>query len=587
MPAVRVTLNDTYNSIFRPVVLTVVKQLQQITGLKKDIPIFFPKDSEKNITPGATIDPTEVKGPRLQSGNYMFIEVEEEHSPNSIATMDVNAEGSDPIFLDPYLGVVMTPIYTTRDVKINFRYVCKSENEAKRWREDMRSQVSRLREVSQHTVSFHYTIPLEYMALLMHIHTLRENQGGYSQTLHRYFRNSFCDRLTVVSSLDGGQRTLAISETQSNISGLFDSFPLVDKPVKDTTDGTWTISFSYSFSYNEPLDCHLRYPIMVHNQMLNNEYVAWVNTDPSRNKYDLNYQGSRKDLRKLELDYLTDRTLPRKQYIRIPEQDDYVIELRPPGVGTTMMIMCSLEPNNLISLLNLRDLGDYILDDDILEFIQESEYPFVNKLYHSIFHICLYRFDARLDDTSCRLDPDLNLVGTAEFSIRNQYRVHIGLVTDISLLTWQAIDRLRNYPRAFVKIIAALNEVLAGHPRLRELNQYKRIYAYHFNEIYRLLTGGSFSGGSNGNNLDYTPGTGVTFPTGDIGIPGMSPGTGLYPNGGTNAGISPNGRPVNGMPLTGKSMFGDIPDLVLKRIVENTRCMNTVQITGIMIRKAE
>lgn len=560
MPAVRVTLNDTYNSIFRPVVLTVVKQLQQITGLKKDIPIFFPRESEKNLTPGSTIDPSEVKGPRLQSGNYMFIEVEEEHSPNSIATMDINAEGSDAIFYDPFLKIAMVPIYTTRDVKINFRYVCKSENEAKRWREDMRSQVSRMREVSQHSVSFHYTIPLEYMALLMHIYELREAQGGYGDTLHRYFRKHFCDRLTVVSSLDGGQRTLAISESQGNISGMFDSFPLVDKPTKDTTDGTWTISFSYSFSYNEPLDCHLRYPIMVHNQMLDNQYVSWVNTDPSKDKYDLKYQGSRKDLRKLESDYLLDKVLAKKQYIRIPEQDDYTIELRPPGVGTAMMVLCSVETNNLLSLLNLRDLGDYIFDEDILEFIQASETPHITKLYHSIFHICLYRFDDRLDDSCCRMDADLNLLGTEEFSIRNQYRVHIGLVTDISYLTWEAIDRLRNYPKAFVKIIAALNEILATHPRLRDLNEFKRINSYHFSEIYRLLTGGTFPGTGRPSIPGYGPGS--------VGS-GYDPGTGVL------------------VPPIGKTLFDDIPNNVLKKIIESSRSTNTVQITGTLVRRTD
>lgn len=552
MPAVRVTLNDTYNSIFRPVVLTVVKQLQQITGLKKDIPIFFPKDSEKNITPGATIDPTEVKGPRLQSGNYMFIEVESDHSPNSIATMDPYGDGSDPIFLDPHLNIVMSPVYTSRDVKINFRYVCKSENEAKRWREDMRSQVSRYREVSQHSVSFHYTIPLEYMALLMHIYELREKQGGYGDTLNSYFRKHFCDRLTVVSSLDGGQRTLAISETVSNISGLFESFPLIDHPTKDTTDGTWSISFSYSFTYNEPLDCHLRFPIMVHNQMLDNPYVVQTNTSPARDKDMLRYQGSRKDLRRLESDYMLDRVLSKKQYIRIPEQDDYTIELRPPGVGTAMMVLCSLEPNNLISLFNLRDLGDYVFDEDILEFIQVSEQPFITKLYHSIFHICVYRYKDRLDDECCRLDPDLNILGTEPFSIRNQYRVHIGMVTDISMLHWEAIERLRNHPKAFVKIIAALNEILASHPRLRDLCQHKRIKSYHFSEIYRLLTGGSYSGGGNNNGLGCQPGSGIP-----------------YPSSGT------------------KSMFDDIPNNVLKKIIDSTNTMNTVQITGILVNRVE
>lgn len=551
MPAVRITLSDTYNSIFRPVVTAIVRQVQELSGLKKDIPLFFPKDSEKNLTPGGSVDPNEIKGPRLQTGNYMFIEVEEDHTPNSIATMDINAQSADAIFVDPELDIVMRPIYTTRDVKINFRYTCKNENEARRWRDDMRSQISRLREVNQHSVSFHYTVPLAYSRLLMHVHELREKQGGYNETISRYFRKNFCDRLTIVSSLDGKQRELAIAETQSNISGFFEPHPLVDKPTKDTTDGIWTVTFSYTFVYNEPLDCHLRYPIMVHNQMLDNAYVAFVNTDPSVGKSKLRYQGSRKDLRRFESDYLNDKYAEGPQYIRMPAQDDYILEYRPPGVGTAMMILCAIEESNKISLLNLRDLGDYILDLDILNFILESEREFITDLYKSIFHICIYKNENRLVDESCRVDPDLNVLATYELSIRNQYRVHVGIVTDIAYLDFNAVERLKKYPKVLVKIVSSINKILSLHPRLRELNQYDRVHPYHFNELYRLLTGNNYPNGSIGSSM----------------------GTG------SQIGIGYNSKETRGL-------FDDIPGYLVDRISKSTKSMNTVQITGVMVERS-
>jgi hypothetical protein len=119
------------------------------------------------------------------------------------------------------------------------------------------------------------------------------------------------------------------------------------------------------------------------------------------------------------------------------------------------------------------------------------------------------------------------------------------------MLHWHAIERLRDHPKAFVKIVAALNEVLATHPRLRDLCQFKRIKTYHFSEIYRLLTGSSYAGGSNGNGLGYGPGSGVVFPP------------------------------------TGKSMFDDIPNNVLKKIIESTSTMNSVQISGILVNKVD
>jgi len=55
MPNICEELPDTERSVFRPVVLEVVRQLCAITGIPSSINILFPEDIEENYQPGSTM----------------------------------------------------------------------------------------------------------------------------------------------------------------------------------------------------------------------------------------------------------------------------------------------------------------------------------------------------------------------------------------------------------------------------------------------------------------------------------------------------------------------------------------------------
>lgn len=54
-------------------------------------------------------------------------------------------------------------------------------------------------------------------------------------------------------------------------------------------------------------------------------------------------------------------------------------------------------------------------------------------------------------------DQDGNIKAAEQLSVINNNRVRLSLVYDLSLLDPDALDRLRNWPNAFLKIIGALN----------------------------------------------------------------------------------------------------------------------------------
>jgi hypothetical protein len=134
----------------------------------------------------------------------------------------------------------------------------------------------------------------------------------------------------------------------------------------------------------------------------------------------------------------------------------------------------------------------------------------------------------------------------SEMCIRDS-RIRLSLVTDISYLDSDAIRRLRNNPKVFVKIIGALNELLKNHPDFNNLGDLNRISEFHFSETYRILTG--YRPGNN--NYQINPGVnyhGNYFPNGQLG-----------------------------------SLFDGLDPVMVENYRRNRIGFNTVQVNGIII----
>lgn len=75
-------------------------------------------------------------------------------------------------------------------------------------------------------------------AILKHIHSLREKQYGYGQTLEEYQAKYFTTRATKPSTTTGTHKEILIRESQIRVQGSLTSQPvLVAKKGKKETDG--------------------------------------------------------------------------------------------------------------------------------------------------------------------------------------------------------------------------------------------------------------------------------------------------------------------------------------------------------------
>lgn len=495
MPILSLTLPEQSEAISRPVVFDIIGQIQEITKIRPDTKIFFPGDIQKMQTPSTSIDSKDDRFATFNTNNIVFIEVEEDYDHETLGTTVINRKEHPAVFIDDALGIRLCPIYATSNVVINFKYRCVSKTEAMRWRDDIRMRISQLRDINLHDINYHYLLPLELLILIKAIHETKEVVEPYDESYVEYVSRCATPRLTVVGDLVNQDARLAIAERQCRIVGMYGFDGIPEKPERDD-NGTWLITFSYKFSYEKPIGCTMRYPIMVHNNLIPKNYTYFNNKS-----YDL-YPVVRSA--SLSIDALSgfesDTIMDNRRYpyplIRLPEFDDYEIKSIPVGTGSVFLALCEVDLADKRSLVNLNELGDLIIDQDILEFIRVSEQPYMCKIYKSIFHLSLYRNDSLTSNDTITLLPDLTVKATSDLNLRHQHRVRLSIVMDLTLLSREALDRLRKYPKVLTKVIEAMNEIFKNHPDLVKLANMPYVTELQFSRIYALLTGYSLDNGT-------------------------------------------------------------------------------------------
>lgn len=486
MPNIHMPLPETQQNISRPIVIDVVKQVQDITGMEEAI-IYYSDDGKMQTTSG-TIDSEEERFISTTSKRMNRIEVDEQIDPEEMSPTFFNGREYTPILQDRKLGFTVTPIYAKHNVRISFNYSCGSKTEAQKWLQDMRMKISRLRDINIHSVTYHYNIHINAYEIAQKVYELRETQAGYNQTFEQYIKTHSNPRLTIMGDIVGKNRIFAVAETQTEIYGLYDFDALPSKPEKNEA-GMWVIAFDYKFNYDKPIGCHVRYPIIVHNLLMPYELVSFTSDSVRPIEKPTDSSKTLKAFGAFRADRQMDRIKAKNGMILIPSFDDFIPELVNQGTAGVIQGLAVITPDNKRDIISLKDLGDVVIDPEIIKFLSESEYPYLGKPYQSIFNVSLYQNSVLQHYDRITVDSELMIKGNYDLDIRNQYRIRLSVVTDIDLLKPDAIVRLRQYPKVLYLITGAINRAFRENPELSKLGMERYITPDVFSYIYRMALG--------------------------------------------------------------------------------------------------
>lgn len=488
MPCVSTTLPDIEQSVARPIIFGILNQIFETTGLSKDSEIIYV--GKRNIArmPGSTIDDEGKKDAKFQSGRFTFVEVDEKYEAAAIQEIQAHSYEQKPIFCDGSLGFSLRPIYTPSDVTMTVRYRSNSETEVRRWVANMVVRASRGSDVNLHRIDYSYPVPYGFLMLAEDIWKLREAVEPYGESFQQYIVNHSSGRLAVISNQAGKYSQLVVNERKVRIQGFFDFVGIPEEPTLDSESGMWEIQFKYTFKYERPDAVLIFYPVSVHNQLIPEKYTDHIDSEFDPALLNASRSNSYEDLERFELDSVAMATRPPIPFIKIPHYDDFKPQNPPPGTATVISALCFVDDDKE-TLMDMNDLGDFIIDADVLEFLK-SEYPHMTKLYHSFFNVAIYNGEFSLVGERVIVTPDLKIKSTKALDLRRVYHVRVSIIAEVHMLLQAALVRLSKFPKAFTKVISSINELLRTNPDFNLLPSRNQIEPWELTEVYRVLTGG-------------------------------------------------------------------------------------------------
>lgn len=469
MPNVSLTVPEVQQSVARPVIYDIVRQVCAITKLPDNLPIYIPGDTEAVSQQGSTLNDQQanVDPTRLSADNNIQIEVEESFNEGNVLSTAVAQTEQLPLFFDPALAVMIKPAYAAVDVKITFKFSSNSRTLTERWRNDMRMRISMLRDINLHILKYHYPIPQAFYNVLVEIHKRREAVDGYKEDFNTYLQTNCSTNVTRAADLTGKTTGFVVAQTQTRVQGLFDVEIAPEKAQREGNSENWVSTFTYNFTYDKPVMVNMKYPVMVHNQLMPEELLVFKEP-PEYSKRNLTWTSSLLAARHFEAESRIEAARAKQVVTTVPSYDEFLPLQRPYGSQPYLTMLCQVDASDPTLMLNLADLGEYALDADVMAFVKAGEYKFMGKPRQSILSVTPFVGNIPVQFDGYLIDDQMNVRTTVPQSMRLIHRVSFALNTNLGQLPTEALKRLRRNPAAGNKLLRAIN---ATHHQLMHVRQ--------------------------------------------------------------------------------------------------------------------
>lgn len=488
MPRAVITVPVSYENFTRPVALQVIREVARVLHLPDNLDITFAGGAEQQANTGSTLnkDPNDSQ---FASDLRMRVEVQERPVEDRMITLHSNEPEHYPVFNDPALKVAIYPIFSLTEMMVSFTVRFNSRVSAQKFRDDCLIRLGMLRREDNHELTYHYSIPNPFMHLLRDIHTLRESQAPYGEDFSTWMNNHLDPRATILTNVAGSRTLLAFPETQTRIWGTFSDITAnTEGATKEKDTGTWTLSFDYRVQYDKPLACRAEWPLVVHNQFINE---PWFHQPVASGRLvDRWNRNERPSPLQHAMDVIaTDeptRCSTKYKMVTIPSIDDWTTDHRLPDLLPLVQMLIGVDPAEPHVVQDLKALEDFEWDPDILEFMR-GEAPYMTRYGHSIFHVTLYRDKTPQQFDTLSVTDELAVVSTNPLNLRENHHLRVNVLTDLFFLTTEARNRLLESGATGQKLLMQLQFMQAYNAYRPELVNGKLIRLADFRVIAELL----------------------------------------------------------------------------------------------------
>lgn len=432
-------------------------------------------DGKVNITKNRMDNlPTTISSRRLQ------VNITDTYNEDALTTTAVHQEEHYPIFIDHDIDVVVYPIYIQTDYSIQFTFFTPSRNEIEKVVDDIRVRLSQTRNVFVHDIEYDYVLPDIIEDFISDVHVNKNRL--VSQPLEDYFGECTSRRIHLISDLVGSNPVLAVRERQTRVVGMFDFSPMPDKPEKD--NNIYKFTFDYKFTLDKPSHLVMKYPVMVCNQLLPAKYMDFlVNRDRNEERFKpMAASNSLYALSFFEAHRQLENRLDIRLPLAIPEVDDFNKRSIHNGYGILASFLTDVDETDKKSLLNLKELGNYQIDTDIMEYIA-NEGIYVLSPYSSFVYLGLYQDSRYFNMDTLTIDANFNIKSTVALTLFKPCRVLLNYLFDLASLNENAMTRLYTYSDKV--LLAVMREFVYTYTQFK--NEAKNLTDYNMHRTLLIV----------------------------------------------------------------------------------------------------
>lgn len=475
MPRFALEIEETYQNILRPAILKISDDILDLTSIKDETDIAFAGFAKQVINGQSVMGSDEEDNVNFSHDNRLTIESEVTYPEDKIFDSAPFKGSMAPIVFDEDLSIKVVPVLYQRKVDLSFVLRMTDRPSAMRWIGEIRRRVGQTLKQMYHRIDYSYPIHGKMINTLKHLYDLKENQAGNGETFGEWIVRNAGIELTTLTNRAGDGELLAVKQTQIGIKGQY-SFNPVPETVKGDSGDTYTVSFTYSFEFDCPTSLTIEYPLVVHNQLVDQGYrascdhnVPLVLGTPTKLQWGMGYADNQF------------RTFRPFEPVVLPCFDDWLpdqIPMKTAGVYTSMI---AVDVENPFDVMDLKDLGgEFTLADWLVDMMSlyHDKLPILSE---SPVVVTLYKNDLWVDDRLLKVSPDLKLTTTEPMDITARYHVRLSLYVDLTLLSESAIRTLLKHGKRCTCLLATLApELIKQIPKILSNGAMRKIEFWKF-----------------------------------------------------------------------------------------------------------
>lgn len=397
MPHALFVLPDVYDSVIRKVAVGVTEQLSRIISIPASASVYLPGRTDRtpvdNGAFGACCTVKQVYDPEER----LVIRHTEIADDGFALSTAVNTFRNFPVWEDPIRDIQMCPVRRIIDFRVDIEYKAPGIVMAQRWLDEARTKVSMGRAELTLYLEYYYMLPRPVQGLLRGMYdTIQCSDWPVSDTYEEWLKQYFLQSNTRVATLSMTNEQPAIRERQTDVVGWFDFTGTPETPTADDDrTGTYTAHIAFTMRFEQPTHLYVRYPLVCHQNPIPD--CLWPKRQPDTYKQEDRKEGYLRG----RLDKLFVLPRPRHMpYIQEPYQDDWTTNLKPYDAFTFSTILVALEKDDLRTLIDISDLGEWFFTGWFLEYFTDLGTKCIRRP-GGLFNFRLYKNNDWVD---CQLE---------------------------------------------------------------------------------------------------------------------------------------------------------------------------------------